>query len=98
MCVCGRRLNRAAQHELECDSVDKMSALNLDSTCHQMRNSSRGIQYYNGIHFIDNTSVMLSLSLSLKLNAQKRLILEIYCCDLDELVTALAKTVKCETT
>ena len=52
---CCGRLNRAAQHELECDSGDKVSALNLDSTCHQLRNSSRGIQFYNGIHLNDNT-------------------------------------------
>lgn len=49
-------LNRAAQHELEKDGGDKLSALNLDSTCHQMRNSSRGIQYYDGIHRVDNTN------------------------------------------
>lgn len=48
-------LNRAAQHELEKDGGDKLAALNLDSTCHQMRNSSRGVQYYDGIHRVDNT-------------------------------------------
>jgi tektin-3 len=49
-------LDRAAQHELEKDTGDKIQALNLDSTCHQMRNSSRGIQFYDGIHRIDNTT------------------------------------------
>ncbi len=47
--------NRAAQHELERDSADKFSALNLDSTCHNMRNSSRGIAYHDGINRVDNT-------------------------------------------
>lgn len=48
-------LDRAAQHELERDNGDKTSALNLDNTCHQLNNSSRGIQYYDGIHRVDNT-------------------------------------------
>ena len=49
--------NRAAQHELERDAGDKFSALNLDSTCHNMRNSSRGIAYHDGINRVDNTWV-----------------------------------------
>lgn len=49
-------LNRAAQHELEKDSADKFSALNLDNTCHQLRNTSRGIAYQDGIERVDNTS------------------------------------------
>jgi tektin-3 len=48
-------LDRAAQHDLERDSGDKASALNIDNTCHQLNNSSRGIQYYDGIHRVDNT-------------------------------------------
>jgi len=48
-------LNRAAQHELERDNGDKSSALNLDHTCHQLNNSSRTIQYYDGIQRVDNT-------------------------------------------
>jgi len=49
-------LDRAAQHELEKDSADKFSALNLDSTCHQLRNTSRGIAYHDGIERVDPTS------------------------------------------
>lgn len=48
-------LNRAAQHELEKDSADKFVALNLDNTCHQLRNTSRGIAYHDGIDRVDNT-------------------------------------------
>lgn len=48
-------LNRAAQHELEKDTGDKSNALNLDNTCHQLRNTSRGIQYHDGIQRVDNT-------------------------------------------
>jgi len=49
-------LDRAAQHELEKDSADKFSAMNIDGTCHQLRNTSRGIQYQDGIQRVDNTS------------------------------------------
>jgi len=49
-------LNRAAQHELEKDSSDKFNALNLDGTCHQLRNTSRGIAYVDGINRVDNTT------------------------------------------
>jgi len=48
-------LNRAAQHELEKDSQDKFSALNLDGTCHQLRNTSRGLAYHDGVQRVDNT-------------------------------------------
>lgn len=54
-------LNRAAQHELDKDSCDKNMALNLDSTCQQLRNTSRGLQYHQGIEQVDNSnSVPLS--------------------------------------
>lgn len=49
-------LNRAAQHELEKDSGDKFSALNLDSNCHQMRNTSRGLAYHDGVERVDPTT------------------------------------------
>jgi len=49
-------LNRAGQHELEKDSSDKFAAQNLDTQCHQLRNTSRGIAYHNGIDRVDNTS------------------------------------------
>ena len=50
-------LDRAAQHELEKDNADKFSALNLDNSCHQLRNTSRGIAYHDGIQRVDNTYV-----------------------------------------
>ncbi|CAG5125750.1 unnamed protein product [Candidula unifasciata] len=48
-------LNRAAQHELEKDSNDKFLAENLDTTCHGLRNTSRGLSFHDGVHRIDNT-------------------------------------------
>ncbi|CAH1794446.1 unnamed protein product [Owenia fusiformis] len=48
-------LDRAAQHELEKDQSDKHRALNLDNTCHQLRNTSRGLAYHDGIQRTDNT-------------------------------------------
>ena len=47
-------MDRAGQHELEKDSRDKHGALNLDGTCHQLRNSSRGIAYHDGVERVDN--------------------------------------------
>lgn len=49
-------MNRAAQHELEKDDRDKQHAEKLDSTCHQLRNTSRGIAYHDGIDRVDNTA------------------------------------------
>lgn len=49
------KLNRAAQHSLEVDSKDKNHAQNLDDRMQQLRNSSAGIGYSNGIENIDNT-------------------------------------------
>lgn len=49
-------LDRAAQHELEKDGGDKFTALQLDNTSHQLRNTSRGIQYHDGIERVDNTT------------------------------------------
>jgi tektin-3 len=43
-------------HELEKDAADKFTALNLDTICHNLRNSSRGIHYHDGIERIDNTN------------------------------------------
>ena len=49
-------LNRSAQHELEKDTRDKESAFHLDSNCHELRNTSRGINYHDGIERVDNTN------------------------------------------
>lgn len=48
-------LDRAAQHELEKDTRDKENAFHLDNTCHDLRNTSRGINYHDGIERVDNT-------------------------------------------
>jgi len=48
-------LSRAAQHELEKDEGDKFVSVSLDETCHQLRNSSRGIAYHDGVSMNDNT-------------------------------------------
>jgi len=47
--------NRAAQHELERDCGDKFSALRIDNSCHELRNTSDGIAHHRGIEKIDAT-------------------------------------------
>ncbi|KAH9504014.1 Tektin-3 [Bulinus truncatus] len=48
-------LNRASQHELEKDSIDKFVAEHLDTACHNLRNTSRGLAYHDGVQRIDNS-------------------------------------------
>eukprot|EP00745_Piridium_sociabile_P043626 TRINITY_DN89474_c0_g1_i3.p1 TRINITY_DN89474_c0_g1~~TRINITY_DN89474_c0_g1_i3.p1 ORF type:complete len:356 (+),score=121.29 TRINITY_DN89474_c0_g1_i3:97-1068(+) len=48
-------LDRAAQHELEKDHIDKQVAESMDTSCHGIRNSSRGIAFHDGVYRIDNT-------------------------------------------
>lgn len=48
-----RRSNRAAQHELEKDLSDKVTAQRIDDRCHHLRNTSDGIGYYRGIERLD---------------------------------------------
>ncbi|XP_056325777.1 tektin-3 [Danio aesculapii] len=45
--------NRAAQHELERDLSDKVTAQRIDDRCHHLRNTSDGISYYRGIDRLD---------------------------------------------
>nr|XP_020469515.1 tektin-3 [Monopterus albus] len=45
--------NRAAQHELERDLRDKVTAQRIDDRCHHLRNTSDGIGYYRGIERLD---------------------------------------------
>ncbi|KAA8581336.1 hypothetical protein FQN60_002917 [Etheostoma spectabile] len=45
--------NRAAQHELERDMSDKVTAQRIDDRCHHLRNTSDGIGYYRGIERVD---------------------------------------------
>lgn len=47
------RSNRAAQHELERDLSDKVTAQRIDDRCHHLRNTSDGISYYRGIDRLD---------------------------------------------
>ncbi|XP_035997981.1 tektin-3 isoform X2 [Fundulus heteroclitus] len=46
--------NRGAQHELEKDMSDKVSAQRIDDRCHYLRNTSDGIGYYRGIDRLDH--------------------------------------------
>ncbi|XP_035257989.1 tektin-3 [Anguilla anguilla] len=45
--------NRGAQHELEKDASDKVSAYRIDDRCHQLRNQSDGISFHRGIDRLD---------------------------------------------
>ncbi|KAM9426142.1 tektin-3 [Pholidichthys leucotaenia] len=45
--------NRAAQHELEKDMGDKVTAQRIDGRCYHLRNTSDGIGYYRGIERVD---------------------------------------------
>ncbi|XP_058477381.1 tektin-3 [Solea solea] len=45
--------DRAAQHELERDISDKVTAQRIDDRCHYLRNTSDGIGYYRGIERLD---------------------------------------------
>ncbi|XP_053939398.1 tektin-3-like [Cuculus canorus] len=49
------RSNRMAQHELEKDLADKQVAHRIDERCHQLRNTSEGINFYRGVERIDAT-------------------------------------------
>ena len=49
------RLNRASLHELERDSQDKFRARVLDAAAHNIKTTSRGINFYEGIEMVDNT-------------------------------------------
>ncbi|KAK3559306.1 hypothetical protein QTP86_012713 [Hemibagrus guttatus] len=51
--------NRSAQHELERDLNDKVTAQRIDDRCHQLRNTSDGISYYRGIERLDPSSLSL---------------------------------------
>lgn len=53
------RSNRAAQHELERDLSDKVTAQRIDEKCHYLRNTSDGIGYYRGIDRLDPSWVEL---------------------------------------
>lgn len=57
---CGRS-NRAAQHELERDLSDKVSAQRIDDRCHHLRNTSDGIGYYRGIERLDPSWVWFNV-------------------------------------
>ncbi|XP_031787367.1 tektin-3 isoform X2 [Nasonia vitripennis] len=44
---------RISQNQLELDLKNKESALGIDMLCHQISNTSRGLQYYSGIEKYD---------------------------------------------
>ncbi|XP_061562564.1 tektin-3 [Phycodurus eques] len=46
-------LNRAAQHELERDLSDKVTAERIDGRCHHLRNTSDGIGTFRGIERLE---------------------------------------------
>ncbi|CAF5183325.1 unnamed protein product [Rotaria magnacalcarata] len=48
-------INRASLHELERDAQDKFRARVLDSAAHNVKTTSRGINFYQGIETVDNT-------------------------------------------
>ncbi|NXC16199.1 TEKT3 protein, partial [Corythaeola cristata] len=47
--------NREAQHQLEKDLADKRAAYRIDEKCYRLRNTSNGINYYQGVERIDAT-------------------------------------------
>ncbi|KFU85274.1 Tektin-3, partial [Chaetura pelagica] len=47
--------NRAAQHEVERDLANKQTAHSIDQRCHQLRNTSEGINYHQGVEKVDDT-------------------------------------------
>ncbi|KAM6252952.1 tektin-3-like [Porphyrio hochstetteri] len=47
--------NRMAQHEVERDLANKQVAHCIDDQCHQLRNTSDGISYYQGVERVDAT-------------------------------------------
>ncbi len=57
-------LNRAALHELELDAQDKFRARVIDSAAHNIKTTSRGINFYEGIEYVDNTYVHISIGSS----------------------------------
>ena len=43
--------------ELANDAAAKQAALGMDRTAHKLRNTSRGLEFQDGIEHFDNTSV-----------------------------------------
>merc|ERR1711936_300656 len=46
-------VNRNARHQLERDLANKDNAINIDHTCHQMKNTSRNINIHGGVEKLD---------------------------------------------
>lgn len=49
------QLNKTSQSELAQDAMEKHVALGMDQTSQKLRNTSRGLQFYNGIEHMDST-------------------------------------------
>ncbi|NXT00564.1 TEKT3 protein, partial [Jacana jacana] len=47
--------NRVAQHELERDLANKQAAHHISNKCYNLRNTSDGISYYQGVERVDAT-------------------------------------------
>lgn len=54
-CIC-RRMQQSLS-ELTNDATAKQAALGLDRTAFKLRNTSRGLEFQEGIEHFDNTSV-----------------------------------------
>jgi len=55
--VCGRRLDRAAQHNLDVDSRNKQHAQLIDERMHRLNNLSIELAYHDDIEHNDDTCV-----------------------------------------
>ncbi|NXP07011.1 TEKT3 protein, partial [Thinocorus orbignyianus] len=51
--------NRVAQHELEKDLANKQAAHHIDDKCYNLKNTSDGISYYQGVERVDATISVL---------------------------------------
>jgi len=55
--VYGRRLDRAAQHQLDVDCRNKQHAQLVDERMHRLNNQSIELAYHDGVEYHDDTSV-----------------------------------------
>jgi len=46
-----------SQSDLAKDAAQKQAALGIDRTAHKLRNTSRGLEFQDGVENFDNTSV-----------------------------------------
>jgi len=65
---CVRRNTRAAQHACDMDARNKQHSQNIDERMHQLHNGSSGIGRYQGVETYDNTYVLRSLYLFIRIS------------------------------